>query len=58
MKLLLGPENLQTEFEFYIWKQYGNLTIVNGYLKKVNRIGLYLSGGLDNMFYCKQNRLL
>jgi 7-cyano-7-deazaguanine synthase in queuosine biosynthesis len=48
MKLLLGPENLQCEFEFTIWKQYGNLTIVNGYLKKVNRIGLYLSGGLDS----------
>lgn len=48
MKLLLGPESLQTEFEFTIWKQAGTLTFVNGSMKKVDRIGLYLSGGLDS----------
>lgn len=48
MKLLLGPENLQTEFDFTIWKQVGTLTVVNGSLKKIDRIGLYLSGGLDS----------
>jgi hypothetical protein len=48
MKLLLGPENLQTEFEFVIFKQRGKLTLVNGSLKPIKRIGLYLSGGLDS----------
>ncbi len=48
MKLLLGPESLQTEFEFTIWKKVGSLTQVNGSLKKIDRIGLYLSGGLDS----------
>ena len=48
MKLILGPESLQTEFEFVIWKRAGSLTFVNGSMKKVNRIGLYLSGGLDS----------
>lgn len=48
MKLLLGPKDLQTEFEFTIWKQVGMLTFVNGSMKKIDRIGLYLSGGLDS----------
>jgi tRNA(Ile)-lysidine synthase TilS/MesJ len=48
MKLLLGPKNLQTEFEFVIWKKRGPLTQVNGSFKPIERIGLYLSGGLDS----------
>lgn len=48
MKFVLGPESLQTEFEFTIWKQVGKLTFVNNSLKPIKRIGVYLSGGLDS----------
>lgn len=48
MKLTLGPKNLQTELDFQIWKKVGPLTVVNGSFKHIDRIGVYLSGGLDS----------
>jgi hypothetical protein len=49
MKYLLGPPNLQTEFDFEIFKKVGKLTIVdNKIFRKIDKIGLFLSGGLDS----------
>jgi len=49
MKLLLGPENLQTELDFTISKKLGCFTIPNGFaINPVKRVGVYLSGGLDS----------
>ena len=49
MKYLLGPSNLQTEFEFEIFKKFGKLTIVDNIIfPKIDKIGLFLSGGLDS----------
>jgi 7-cyano-7-deazaguanine synthase in queuosine biosynthesis len=49
MKYLLGPSNLQTEFEFEIFKKIGKLTIVdNKIFRKIDMVGLFLSGGLDS----------
>ena len=50
MKLILGPENLQTEFEFILYKVSGNLMFSSNKIlsKKYYNIGLYLSGGLDS----------
>jgi 7-cyano-7-deazaguanine synthase in queuosine biosynthesis len=49
MKLLLGPENLQTELNFTLFKKMGPFYIVNNTLAaRVDRIGVYVSGGLDS----------
>jgi len=49
MNYLLGPPNLQTEFDFEIFKKIGKLTIVdNKIFPKIDKIGLFLSGGLDS----------
>lgn len=49
MKYLLGPSNLKTEFEFEIFKKFGKLTIVDNIIfPKIDKIGLFLSGGLDS----------
>lgn len=48
MKLLLGPESLQTEFKFTIFKKDSKLPIIHNKLQKVDNIGIYLSGGLDS----------
>lgn len=48
MKLVLGPENLQTELDFTIFKKNSLLPIVHNKLQKVDNIGVYLSGGLDS----------
>jgi 7-cyano-7-deazaguanine synthase in queuosine biosynthesis len=49
MKLILGPKILQTEFEFSIFKKVGNLLTVDGKItRKIDKIGVYLSGGLDS----------
>ena len=49
MKLLLGPENLQTELDFTLFKKKGLFYIVNNTISAhVKRIGVYVSGGLDS----------
>jgi hypothetical protein len=49
MKYLIGPLDLQTIFEFEIFKKVGKLTIVdNKIFPKIDTIGILLSGGLDS----------
>lgn len=48
MKLVIGPKELCTEFEFYIFKKHGMFTTVHGRIANINKIGLYLSGGIDS----------
>ena len=49
MTYLLGPPNLQTEFDFQLFKKVGNLTFVDNVMfPKIDKIGLFLSGGLDS----------
>ena len=48
MKLVIGPANLQTDFEFEIFKKVGNFTTVEGRIGHINKIGVYVSGGLDS----------
>lgn len=49
MKLLLGPANLQTEFELNVFKKVGPYSLTGGRLGFVNSIGVLLSGGLDSL---------
>ena len=48
MKLLLGPDNLQTELEFEIFKKIGKFTTTAGRIGVINKVGVYASGGLDS----------
>jgi len=48
MKLVLGPENLQTELDFKIIEKINGMPVVSGKICNVNKIGLYLSGGPDS----------
>jgi hypothetical protein len=48
MKLLLGPENLQTDFEFVIFKKKAGMRLVHNQLSNADKIGVYLSGGPDS----------
>ena len=49
MNYLLGPPDLQTEFEFQLFKKVGKLMFVDNVIfPKIDKIGLFLSGGLDS----------
>lgn len=48
MKLTIGPANLQTEFEFEIFKKRGRFITVEGRLGHIDKVGVYVSGGLDS----------
>ena len=50
MKLILGPENLQTEFEFTLYKQVGPMFYNDSKLLSMKHysVGAYVSGGLDS----------
>jgi hypothetical protein len=49
MKYTLGPVDLQTEFEFQLFKKVGKLMFVDNVMfPKIDKIGLFLSGGLDS----------
>ena len=49
MKLTLGPPDLQKDFEFEIFKKSGPYTTVEGRLGLINKVGVYVSGGIDSM---------
>lgn len=44
----LGPPELRTKFEFQIFKKVNKLTIINNKLQRIDKIGIFLSGGLDS----------
>lgn len=51
MKLLLGPPNLEIEFEFVLPQQkkaVANLPLARKMNYEINKLGIYLSGGLDS----------
>jgi hypothetical protein len=48
MRLILGPESLQTELDFRILERKNGLPVVCGKISNANKIGLFLSGGPDS----------
>jgi hypothetical protein len=49
MNYTLGPVDLQTDFEFQLFKKVGKLMFVDNVMfPKIEKIGLFLSGGLDS----------
>jgi len=48
MKLLLGPENLQTELDFDVFKTKSKFKIFGNKIQSIKNIGVFLSGGLDS----------
>jgi hypothetical protein len=48
MKISLGPQNLQTEFEFNIFKKIAGIRLVHNQISNANKIGVFLSGGPDS----------
>lgn len=49
MKLVIGHASLRTDFDFEILRKNGPFTSVEGRYGSINKVGVYLSGGLDSM---------
>ena len=48
MRIKLGIDKLQTDFTFEVFCRVGPYVTVNGALGHINKIGVYLSGGIDS----------
>ena len=49
MKLIIGPSHLKTELDFEIFRKVGSIVTVGGRLGFFNKVGVYLSGGIDSL---------